>query len=294
MSQGGPLIFGEVLFDCFPDGREVLGGAPFNVAWNLQAFGQNPLFISRVGDDPQGLQIRKTMKSWSMNTDFVQYDPSRPTGRVEITLTNGEPRFAILPDQAYDHISPVFPQLKEKPVFLYHGSLALRDDGSRAALATLKRTCPCPIFLDVNLRQPWWNREHVLAMIEDAAWVKMNEDECYALFPEQDDSHSCGAMILDRFGPEGVFITMGSRGAAAFTPDSPPLSVAPDTATKVVDTVGAGDAFSSVLLLGIMLEWPLQLTLDRAQQFASGVVGQRGATSLDREFYQKFLHRWNL
>ena len=294
MSQGGPLIFGEVLFDCFPDGREVLGGAPFNVAWNLKAFGQDPLFISRVGDDPQGLRIRKTMESWSMNADFLQFDPSRPTGRVEITLTDGEPRFAILPNQAYDHISPVMPQLKAKPAFLYHGSLALRDDDSRATLETLKRTCPSPIFLDVNLREPWWNREHVLAMIEDAAWVKMNEDECRALFPGQEDPHSCGAMILDRFDLEGVFITMGSRGAAAYAPDSPPLSVAPDTATEVVDTVGAGDAFSSVLLLGIILGWPGQLTLDRAQQFASAVVGQRGATSQDRGFYQKFLNKWDL
>lgn len=51
-----PLIhvFGEVLFDCFPDGRRVLGGAPFNVAWNLQAFGLAPQFISRVGDDLDG------------------------------------------------------------------------------------------------------------------------------------------------------------------------------------------------------------------------------------------------
>ena len=51
-------IFGEVLFDVFPDGHQVLGGAPFNVAWHLQAFGQSPFFISRVGNDPQGKEIR--------------------------------------------------------------------------------------------------------------------------------------------------------------------------------------------------------------------------------------------
>jgi fructokinase len=47
------VIFGEVLFDNFPD-KQVLGGAPFNVAWHLQGFGDNPLFISRVGDDSRG------------------------------------------------------------------------------------------------------------------------------------------------------------------------------------------------------------------------------------------------
>jgi fructokinase len=58
MSHSGPLVFGEVLFDCFPDGTEVLGGAPFNVAWHLQGFGLSPLLVSRVGNDARGQQIR--------------------------------------------------------------------------------------------------------------------------------------------------------------------------------------------------------------------------------------------
>ncbi len=292
MNQSHPLIFGEVLFDCFPDGREVLGGAPFNVAWNLQAFGQQPFFISSVGDDPQGQQIKKSMASWSMNTDFLQHDQSRLTGRVDITLTNGEPRFAILPNQAYDNISSVIPRIEETPTFLYHGSLALRDDRNRTTLTNLKRNYPCPIFLDVNLRNPWWIGDDILAMIEDATWLKMNSDECRALFPDQENMHSCGAMILDRFDLQAVFITMGSKGATAYLPDSAPLSIEPSSLVAVEDTVGAGDAFSSVLLLGLTKGWPVQITLDRAQEFASAVVGQRGAISQNKEFYQIFSNRW--
>ena len=100
-----PMVFGEVLFDCFPDGREVLGGAPFNIAWNLQAFGLSPLFISRVGDDNLGCHIQKKMVSWGMDTRGLQLDQRHPTGKVQIELTEGEPRFTILPDQAYDYIS---------------------------------------------------------------------------------------------------------------------------------------------------------------------------------------------
>lgn len=286
------MIFGEVLFDCFPDGREVLGGAPFNVAWNLQAFGQHPIFISRVGDDPQARQIRETMVSWSMNTDFLQVDMAWPTGRVDISLVNGEPRFGILPNQAYDHISSIIPRIKEKPAFLYHGSLALRDDVNHTTFIDLKRNYPCPVFLDVNLRAPWWNREAVLAMIEDATWLKMNGDECRALFPEEKNLNSCGPMILERFDLEAVFITMGSKGAIAFTRDAEPRTVEPSALIEVVDTVGAGDAFSSVLLLGLMQDWSIQLSLDRAQEFASKVVGQRGATIQDQNFYQTIFDRW--
>lgn len=292
MSPGQPLIFGEVLFDCFPDGREVPGGAPFNVAWNLQAFGQHPLFISRIGNDSQGGQIREIMHSWSMNTDFLQYDATRPTGRVEITLTDGEPRFAILPNQAYDHISSAIPRIQGTPAFLYHGSLALRDDVSRTTLTGLKSNNPCPVFLDVNLRKPWWNRETVLTMIEDTTWLKLNNDEWRALFPEQRDIQSCAAMLLDRFGLKAIFITRGGKGATAYLPDYAPLSVAPGSAVTVVDTVGAGDAFSSVLLLGLTQGWPVQLTLERAQEFASAVVGQQGAVTQNKEFYSTFNHKW--
>ena len=54
-------LFGEVLMDQFPDGQCVLGGAPFNVAWHLQAFGLAPQFISRVGKDAPGETIRQAM-----------------------------------------------------------------------------------------------------------------------------------------------------------------------------------------------------------------------------------------
>ena len=67
-----PVIFGEVLFDHFPDGARVLGGAPFNVAWHLQAFGLAPLFISRVGDDPAGREVRQAMADWGIAMDNLE------------------------------------------------------------------------------------------------------------------------------------------------------------------------------------------------------------------------------
>ena len=70
--------------------------------------------------------------------------------------------------------------------------------------------------------------------------------------------------------------------------------VQPDNVINVVDTVGAGDAFSSVLILGLYKAWPLQDILNRAQQFASAVVEQRGATTQDKGFYNPFIKAWGL
>ena len=133
------FIFGEVLFDCFPDGREVLGGAPFNVAWHLQAFGQSPLFVSSVGDDEEGRHIREAMSSWGMRLEGLQFDPEHPTGRVTVTLEGGEPSYDIVADTAYDFIDPnALPS--GEPGLIYHGSLALRSRGSKAS-SKARRTC---------------------------------------------------------------------------------------------------------------------------------------------------------
>lgn len=288
------IIFGEVLFDCFPDGREIPGGAPFNVAWNLQALGVPSFFISRVGADPLGTKIIESMNNWSMTTRYLQVDPSRPTGRVMVTLQNGEPQFDILADQAYDHITADLPALTDNVAFLCHGSLALRSRVNQKTLAQLKKRYPCPLFIDVNLRDPWWSRGHVLSLLEDATWLKLNEHELTTLFPGPADIAGSCRMILDRFNLKGVFVTCGSKGAVAVTGVNELYFVAPANSTDVVDTVGAGDAFSSVLLIGLAGNWPMPTIMERAQDFASGIVSLHGATTMDRNFYTPYAKKWNL
>src|SRR5690606_31337572 len=99
-----PVIFGEVLFDVFPDGTAVLGGAAFNVAWNLRGLGLDPLFVSRVGDDERGRGVLGAMERFGMDTSAVEVDPIRPTGVVTVAFRDGEPSYEIIADQAYDRI----------------------------------------------------------------------------------------------------------------------------------------------------------------------------------------------
>jgi len=234
------------------------------------------------------------MQSWSMNADFVQVDSSHPTGKVNIKLDHGEPQFAILPNQAYDYISPIIPPIKNKPTFLYHGSLALRSETSFTSLTGLKRDYSCPVFVDVNLRKPWWSTKTVLPLLEDATWLKLNENELDALLPDEGSLEQRCREVLEHYTLEAVFVTRGGQGAVALTTDNRFFSIEPQENITIVDTVGAGDAFSSVLLLGLMNNWPLNTILERAQNFASAVVGQRGAISQDEEFYQTFCNKWKL
>jgi len=285
-------LFGEVLFDQFPDGQAVLGGAPFNVAWHLQAFGQQPCFISRVGADALGEQIRADMLAWGMDTSQLQTDETHPTGVVQITINNGEPAYEILDQQAYDYIDEPCDPIQS--LLIYHGTLALRHSTSAQTLAKLLAQHNGLVFLDVNLRAPWWSVRQVSECLKAADWVKLNDDELRRLTEPQTTLQETLRVFLAAYQLKGLIVTRGKLGAIALTENGEYLEVTPNALAEVVDTVGAGDAFASVLLLGLQHQWPLALTLRRAQDFASALVTQKGATGQDMGFYLPFIAQWQL
>ena len=287
-------VFGEVLFDHFPDGSCVLGGAPFNVAWHLQAFAQRPWFISRVGQDALGDAIQAAMQKWRMDVSGLQRDREHPTGTVQVSIEQGEPSYAIVPEQAYDFIAADELPRQNGEGLLYHGTLALRHEVSRQALEVLKAQHQGKVFMDVNLREPWWNKKEVLALVDNADWVKLNHHELQALQAEPAGLEAGMARFIKTHQLEGLVVTRGKEGAMAINAAGETGAIAPVQSLQVVDTVGAGDAFASVLMLGIHLGWPLQLTLERGQAFASALVGRRGATVQDTQFYQPFVQSWQL
>ena len=285
-----PVIFGEVLFDHFPDGASVLGGAPFNVAWHLQAFGHAPLFISRVGADGPGEQIADAMRAWGMDTAGLQTDPVHATGSVTVSLAGGEPHYDIVDACAYDFIDDgALPGLAGDHL-VYHGSLALRHAVSALAMEQICRHTAAPRFVDINLRDPWWDREGVRRMLQGARWLKLNADELAQIEPEAQGEADRLRRLL---GAQTAFIalTRGAAGADIVCAEAR-YGVQPERSLAVVDAVGAGDAFCSVLVAGIIRAWPLPLMLKRAQDFASAVVGIRGATIADAGFYRPFIETW--
>lgn len=289
-------IFGEVLYDCLPDGRRVLGGAPFNVAWHLSAFGANTRFISAVGDDRVGTAVRDAMTAWGMDTAAVQTDPVHATGEVRVTISDHEPAYDIVPDRAFDHIRPV--PLMPRPALLYHGTLALRQPVSAAALGELRAAGAGLRFVDVNLRDPWWSAEDTLALIAGADWVKLNRDELGRLTGNPVGAEIDGnladerallreaAAFRARHGLAGLVVTLGADGALLALADGEPLRRPAPPLTTLADTVGAGDAFAAVLILGLTRGWPLADTLDRALAFAARICAQPGATAADRWVYR--------
>jgi fructokinase len=134
----------------------------------------------------------------------------------------------------------------------------------------------------------------VAAKLAGVRWIKLNSHELGLLVPDAADLEEGVDLIMQRYAPELLIVTLGDAGALAVTRAGETARAEPDRQHAVVDTVGAGDALTSVILLGILRDWPLPLMLQRAQSFASAIVGVRGATVNDMAFYQPFLKSWEL
>ena len=247
-----------------------------------------------MGNDAMGGSIRQAMTDWGMTVENVQIDPDYPTGTVEVTINNDEPSYEILSDQAYDFIAAQQLNPANQYSVIYHGTLALRNDISEQALNALKAHHAGKIFVDVNLREPWWHKESVNQWVSNADWVKLNHDELVQLAEPQNTIQDTMSLFLTKHNLAVLIVTCGSSGAMALNNAGEYLEVTPTGNLSIVDTVGAGDAFSSILLIGMRQDWSLSVALERAQSFASALVTQRGATVNVLSFYQTYIDAWAL
>ncbi|TWU02070.1 PfkB family carbohydrate kinase [Neorhodopirellula pilleata] len=306
-----PLIVGEVLWDCF-ENRRVLGGAPLNVAWNLAGFGLDPLFVSAVGDDALGFEIIRKMQDFGMSTDGIAVLPDVQTGTVQVTMHDGEPHYEIVSGVAWDAIpTPAHTVVRGKPlqaiideraqaadsVLMYHGSLACRDPRSRATIETIRDSIQGDVFFDVNLRAPHFETSMLEELRRHASFIKLNFDELGELSrdlqmdgattPEQRTSTAGVALDQTAATPlKTLLVTLGAEGALAYRPETDSLDrIQSPKPEKMIDPVGAGDAFAAVVIHGILMRRHLSDVLPDAVAFASRVCGLAGATCSDRDFY---------
>lgn len=283
------FVFGEILFDVF-DGEEKLGGAPFNVAYNLLMQGHSPFMVSRVGSDRLGSAILSFMESSGLSTEYVDTDTEHGTGRVDVEVRDGEPSYHIRKDQAYDHIQTAGAQTENS--FIYYGTLAVRNSTSRETLLNMTKNAFCGRFYDVNLRDGNWDVETVRLLAERADYLKLNIEELQTITRELgmgfDGYHDACLAVIEKFDLREIYVTFGAEGAACvgrgfhYSSDRFPVH-------SLRDTVGAGDAFSSVMINSILRGTNRSTALNRAAFYASAVCSLRGALTEDRDFYKNLL-----
>lgn len=285
---------GEALFDCFPD-CNILGGAPLNFTVHIQQLlGQrgHGVVVSRVGDDALGHEVIRQIQTRKIKSECVQVDSKRPTGTVQVTISpSGDPQYEISEDVAWDFIefNDSLAELAANCNAVCFGTLAQRSQHSGNSIHQFLAAAPHAIrLLDVNLRQHYITAEILQTSLAAASAVKLNEEELARVaevipqsFGRASTTDDRARAMLNAFDLKLLALTRGPRGTVIYSGegryDTSPTQM---PAAANADSVGAGDACSAGLIYGMLMQWPLEQTLDLANKMGAYVASQPGGTPL--------------
>lgn len=287
-----PIVgIGELLWDVYPDGRKVAGDAPFNFAFHCQQLGHPAVIVSRVGHDAQGHELREHVRALGLTDQYVQVDAEHPTGSVHIDVDNEcIPNYTIAEDVAWDWItwSEELNDLARHCWSVCFGTLGQRSERSRNTIQQFLRTHagagPSRPFriLDVNIRQSDLSETILRASLAQAEWVKLNTDEATVLARSLGQSRGTPREFLQVLvsypGAENrcVLWTHGEAGCDIWAEED--QFHVPAVRTHVVDTVGAGDAFTAAMVCLYREGQPLRECARFATHYAARVCQYQGAT----------------
>lgn len=283
------LGIGELLWDLLPDGPR-LGGAPANFTVMAGRLGNHAAILSRIGRDDLGRQAVHLLDPLPADTSFLQIDPTHETGKVTVRFAEGQPEYVIHQPAAWDslELSDEWVQLAERAHAICFGSLAQRSLESRQTIQTLaaQTSAGCIRIFDVNLRPPFFSGEVIQESLELATVVKMNDAEVPQVLGllglPFDDAGTPDALRLGAERLLGEFptlrmvaITRGCDGSLLVTRGQ--WHAYPGVQVKVVDTIGAGDAFTAAMAHYLLRGAALSTLNEAGNRWGAWIASQSGA-----------------
>lgn len=276
---------GEVLWDLMPAGRQ-LGGAPANFAFHARSLGAEAFVVTRVGEDSLGREILERFKEREIAGDAVQMDAGKPTGTVAVSLQgSGVPQFTITEDVAWDRLAltAAAREMIRAADAICFGSLAQRNPVSRTAIQQLMAAAPSDALrvFDINLRQPYYSREIIEQSLRLANVLKLNDAELPVLagmFQLGTAPRQQIQRLAQLFELPLVVLTRGAQGSLLYREGR--WSEQLPQPVQVVDTVGAGDAFTAALTMGLLNKMEIDDVHALAARVARYVCAHSGATPI--------------
>jgi fructokinase len=280
---------GELLWDLLPGGKQ-LGGAPANFAYHAKALCGSGIPVSCVGTDALGSEAVALLAQHGLSTGYVAINEDRPTGTVSVSLDDaGVPNYTIHEEVAWDFVTETAPliDLARAADAVCFGSLAQRSPVTRATIhAFLRASRPdCLKVFDINLRQSYYDVEIIRASLDLAHVLKLNDEELPVLqtmLGLAEEESEALTQLREEFSIQVIALTRGAQGAVMVSAEEqvyqagiPPVHIA--------DTVGAGDAFTASMTVGLLRRHDLARICSDANQRASYVCSQQGAMPPIRE-----------
>ncbi|EGT4253925.1 aminoimidazole riboside kinase [Citrobacter amalonaticus] len=287
-------VLGDAVVDLLPesDGRLLPcpGGAPANVAVGIARLGGVSGFIGRVGDDPFGALMQRTLTKEGVDTQYLKQDEWHRTSTVLVDLNEqGERSFTFMVRPSAD----LFLETTDLPrwrhgEWLHLCSIALSAEPSRTsaftAMTAIRRAGGFVSF-DPNIREDLWQDEQLLRLcllqaLQLADVVKLSEEEWHLISGKaQSDRDICALAAEHEIAM--LLVTKGAAGAVVCYRGE--VHHFAGVSVECVDSTGAGDAFVAGLLAGLSSmgfpadESELQRLIHHAQRCGALAVTAKGA-----------------
>ena len=273
---------GDAVVDLLPAGdmnyQACAGGAPLNVAVGVTRLAGDSAFIGRVGNDPFGRFLKRTLDEQGVDTEFMLTDETHRTSTVVVDLaTSGERSFSFLVNPSADQfLSP-----GDLPEFgkdiLHYCSLALVAENCRESVAEATRRVKESegwVSFDLNLREQMWPDKTVMRHIieqqcRNADILKLSDEELLWLAEGETSDWDEALHLLERYPAPLKVITRGKEGGIVYCGQA--KYSFPGYSVKSIDTTGAGDAFMAGLLA-----WVARHGLPDAERL-NALLSQAGA-----------------
>jgi fructokinase len=282
---------GELLWDLLPSGAR-LGGAPANFAVFCGRLGNRTVLVSSVGNDDYGRAARRLLVQPNLDLRQLQNSETYSTGTVDVTFSaDNQPSYKINAGVAWDFIAltPELLEVAQAADAVCFGTLGQRHEVSRSTIRSLlgATTPGCVRVCDVNIRMPDCSPEILRWSMAHATIIKASEEELpqvfaflgglglaqqIALTPE-----IAACTLLENFPDcELVATSLGAQGSLLTNREGSFRH--PGCPIKLVDSVGAGDAFTAGLLHAYLRGASLPQMAEVGNLCGSYVAGQQGAT----------------
>ncbi|PAV31125.1 sugar kinase [Virgibacillus profundi] len=232
---------------------EVCGGVARNFAENLSRLGHNASLMTCVGDDREGDWILKETKSQGVDVSQVWSLQTERTGTYTTLLDeDGEMIVSMADMNIYEKITTAM--LEEKWSFIVSAQAVFMDANiPKDCIDYLIKRCKdenIPLYIDPVSSA---KGRKLPQRLEGVALLLLNQDQAEMLagakIDSVEDCQTAAEKIRGR-GAEKVIITLGDQGVYYASPKE--SGHLPPFETDVVDVTGAGDAFASCAIFGIM------------------------------------------
>jgi fructokinase len=258
-------VIGEALIDLVPGGtpgeyRAHAGGSPFNVAVALARLGNRTALMARLTDNGFGPILRDAAAAEGIDLSAAAHATEPATLAVVSVDAAAQATYEFYLEGTADWqwTAAELGRLPAETEVVHFGSIASWTAPGSERIDQLVRgarsTGRALVSYDPNVRPPVFGdrargRQIVERSVRDAHVVKASREDLEWLYP----SRSLDEVGADwnELGPALVVVTDGPDGAIAYRVGAPPLR-RPGRAVALVDTIGAGDAFTAGLLSGLV------------------------------------------